>query len=110
MLMSDWSSDLCSSDLIAHIVERDWTRLKPDLDGKIHLIVGTADTFSLDGPAPGCRRCSTGSARNLPSASSPAAPISTRSEERRVGKACVGTGRSRLSPTHKKKNTGNTQS
>src|SRR3546814_19988751 len=36
---------------IAHIVERDWTRLKPDLDGKIHLIVGTADTFYLDGPA-----------------------------------------------------------
>src|SRR3546814_4122371 len=36
---------------IAHIVERDWTRLKPDLDGKIHLIVGTADTFYPDGPA-----------------------------------------------------------
>lgn len=36
---------------IAHIVRRDWPRLKPDLDGKIHLIVGTADTFYLDGPA-----------------------------------------------------------
>jgi len=36
---------------IAHIVRRDWTRLKPDLDGKIHLIVGTADTFHLDGSA-----------------------------------------------------------
>src|SRR3546814_4042998 len=36
---------------IAHIVERDWARLQPDLDGKIHLIVGDADTFSLAGPA-----------------------------------------------------------
>ncbi|PAL20171.1 esterase family protein [Sphingopyxis sp. GW247-27LB] len=36
---------------IAHIVARDWTRLRPDLDGKIHLIVGDADTFYLDGPA-----------------------------------------------------------
>ena len=36
---------------VAHIVARDWKTLKPDLDGKIHLIVGTADTFYLDGPA-----------------------------------------------------------
>lgn len=36
---------------IAHIVARDWPRLKPDLDGKIHLIVGDADTFYLNGPA-----------------------------------------------------------
>ena len=36
---------------IAFIIERDWARLKPDLDGKIHLTVGTADTFYLDGPA-----------------------------------------------------------
>lgn len=36
---------------ISHIVTRDWNTLKPDLDGKIHLIVGTADTFYLDGGA-----------------------------------------------------------
>jgi hypothetical protein len=36
---------------IAYIVERDWPKLKRDLDGKIHLAVGTADTFYLDGPA-----------------------------------------------------------
>lgn len=36
---------------IAHIVARDAARLRPDLDGKIHLTVGTADTFYLDGPA-----------------------------------------------------------
>jgi S-formylglutathione hydrolase FrmB len=36
---------------VAFIVARDWAKLKPDLDGKIHLTVGTADTFYLDGPA-----------------------------------------------------------
>lgn len=36
---------------VAHIMKRDWAALKPDLDGKIHLTVGTADTFYLDGPA-----------------------------------------------------------
>jgi S-formylglutathione hydrolase FrmB len=36
---------------LAHIVEANWTQLKPDLKGRIHLIVGTADTFYLDGAA-----------------------------------------------------------
>lgn len=36
---------------IAYIVARDWPKLKANLDGKIHLIVGMADTFYLDGPA-----------------------------------------------------------
>ena len=36
---------------IANIVTRDWATLKPNLDGKIHLYVGTADTFYLDGAA-----------------------------------------------------------
>ncbi|WP_445146746.1 alpha/beta hydrolase [Dyella sp. Tek66A03] len=36
---------------IAHRLQTQWPELKPDLDGKIHLIVGTADTFYLDGSA-----------------------------------------------------------
>lgn len=36
---------------IAYRLQRDWAKLKPDLDGKIHLYVGTADTFYLDGAA-----------------------------------------------------------
>lgn len=36
---------------IAHRIETQWNTLKPDLDGKIHLIVGSADTFYLDGAA-----------------------------------------------------------
>jgi S-formylglutathione hydrolase FrmB len=36
---------------IAYRIERDWSGLRKDLDGKIHVIVGTADTFHLDGSA-----------------------------------------------------------
>ncbi|GLQ46291.1 hypothetical protein GCM10007862_13420 [Dyella lipolytica] len=36
---------------IAYRLQHNWPALKPDLDGKIHLYVGTADTFYLDGAA-----------------------------------------------------------
>jgi enterochelin esterase-like enzyme len=36
---------------LAHIVESTWAQRGDDLDGRIHLIVGTADTFYLDGSA-----------------------------------------------------------
>jgi len=36
---------------IAHRIETNWTTLKPDLRGKIHLFVGTDDTFYLDSAA-----------------------------------------------------------
>jgi hypothetical protein len=36
---------------ISHRIETDWKTLKPNLRGKIHLYVGTDDTFYLDGAA-----------------------------------------------------------
>jgi hypothetical protein len=36
---------------IAHRVATNWPALRPHLTGKIHLYVGTADTFYLDGAA-----------------------------------------------------------
>ena len=36
---------------IAYRIRHNWPELKADLDGKIHLYVGTADTFYLDGAA-----------------------------------------------------------
>jgi len=36
---------------IAYRLEHNWPELRNDLDGKIHVIVGTADTFHLDGAA-----------------------------------------------------------
>jgi hypothetical protein len=36
---------------LAHIVETHWAERSGDLKGRIHLYVGTADTFYLDGAA-----------------------------------------------------------
>jgi len=36
---------------LAHMVQANWSTRGPDLKGKIHLVVGTADTFFLDGAA-----------------------------------------------------------
>lgn len=36
---------------VARILREHWKELAPNLNGKIHLIVGTADTFHLDEPA-----------------------------------------------------------
>jgi hypothetical protein len=36
---------------LAHLTEANWTERGPDLKGRIHLFVGTADTFYLDGAA-----------------------------------------------------------
>jgi S-formylglutathione hydrolase FrmB len=36
---------------IGYRIMHDWPALRKDLDGKIHVIVGTADTFHLDGSA-----------------------------------------------------------
>ena len=34
---------------IAYLVQKNWSQLKADLEGKVHVAVGTADTFYLDG-------------------------------------------------------------
>ena len=36
---------------LAHLTEANWAERGPDLKGRIHLFVGTADTFYLDGAA-----------------------------------------------------------
>lgn len=41
----------CEHFDIAHLVEKNWSNLAPNVKGKIHLIVGTEDTFYLDGAA-----------------------------------------------------------
>ena len=39
----------CQHYDIAHLLQANWSRLQPDLDGKIHVIVGNADSYYLDG-------------------------------------------------------------
>src|SRR3546814_3685118 len=87
MRISDWSSDVCSSDLIAPKFRTG------DYFGGIHDAVG-ALTQLIDGeplppPVEGAPRESRGMGLQ-----------GMRSEERRGGKECVSTCRSRWSPYH----------
>src|SRR3546814_3994578 len=79
MRISDWSSDVCSSDLLA----RDRVGKKPlfytEVDGQ--WVFGSELQALLQHPAL-------------------AREVDWRSEERRVGKECVSTCRSRWSPYH----------
>src|SRR3546814_5958259 len=83
MRISDWSSDVCSSDLPAigllHVLRRGVTLHAEEL------------VVILAHQKPAARGRSTGSGRGTRARSS---------EERRVGKECVRTCRSRWSPYH----------
>src|SRR3546814_19297544 len=101
MRISDWSSDVCSSDLTA--VSPAESAAPPH--GII--VVGNRSNAHRCSrkvvlPLPGGPTSSTGGRRNLPT--SPPA-MNARSEERRVGKECVSPCRSRWSPYHYKKKT-----
>src|SRR3546814_7311578 len=76
MRISDWSSDVCSSDLIARAVGIAETSCngRHDDDGSLTRLLQQRDGLLGD--------------------------IERRSEERRVGKECVSTCRSRWSPYH----------
>src|SRR3546814_17096808 len=84
MRISDWSSDVCSSDLVLRMAERDARRI-----AAAPVVLG-GRTFSIA------------------LASVKEAGVD-RSEERRVGKECVSTCRSRWSPYHSKNTLINTQ-
>src|SRR3546814_14781430 len=97
MRISDWSSDVCSSDLLLHF-QRDRGVLH--LQRVVHLRHALARELDVDDGADDLDDLAlvahSVSLRLLNSL-----PIRTgRSEERRVGKECVSTCRSRWSPYH----------
>src|SRR3546814_19592086 len=83
MRISDWSSDVCSSDLLMRSFRQ------PELGGQ-------PNTVRKRNPAVFCLREAAGKFFSY-------SHRSGRSEERRVGTACVSTCRSRWSPYHSKK-------
>src|SRR3546814_9718377 len=78
MRISDWSSDVCSSDLRQQLLEH-----HRDLDPVRRAERIELERVAADWQVPVVRRAGDG-----------------RSEERRVGKECVSTCRSRWSPYH----------
>src|SRR3546814_13113235 len=105
MRISDWSSDVCSSDLVLAAPGRIGEELAGALPVAAHLEV--ADLGEVEGlqhdPGRGMPAAARGDLlvdvvvvglRGVPG---------HRSEERRVGKECVSTCRSRWSPYHEKK-------
>src|SRR3546814_17060398 len=90
MRISDWSSDVCSSDLV----------LLAEISGSDTYVHLSSDIGDLVAKVVGVHHFTLGAAQTLYFAPS---AVFVRSEERRVGKECVSTGRSRWSPYHYKK-------
>src|SRR3546814_19902881 len=98
MRISDWSSDVCSADLLAKIWRRTYAHAASH--GEAHL----ATIWLARGRAIKAQYPDADQRRRLYKTSltprSAKLLLDRRSEERRVGKECVSTCRSRLSPYH----------
>src|SRR3546814_3690473 len=91
MRISDWSSDVCSSDLVnGSSAETTAGETISEMSCQRPSTRNSGHASSTDFGITACRR------RNLGYQNSPR----SRSEERRVGKECVSTCRSRWSPYH----------
>src|SRR3546814_14778036 len=113
MRISDWSSDVCSSDLIERLVgrrRRIGAACRPRRDHRrvlVQEVVHREVKFELLArhfDVEGQRGVEIEGARDMIVIDRAVGDRRRRSEERRVGKECVSTCRSRWSPYHKKKN------
>src|SRR3546814_16965135 len=109
MRISDWSSDVCSSDLLADHHARPARvargKHRAERPAEAEHEVGGNRTLADPATDPVGSKVTSGSHRSVPCALTrsrlahpPAAAVGGRSEERRVGKECVSTCRSRWSP------------
>src|SRR3546814_11285130 len=106
MRISDWSSDVCSSDLSVRIAYTNLPGFAGAEPEMVEAILTEGGRFCAEviqptnqtGDREGCNRNADGSV-TTPSG------FKQRSEERRVGKECVSTYRSRRSPYHSKQQT-----
>src|SRR3546814_13398045 len=106
MRISDWSSDVCSSDLHLAEIEFANTIIRAPQEGRLgevgvrlgqYVTAGTQLTFLV----PPVVWVSANFKEAQTARIAPGQPvIIRRSEERRVGKECVSTCRSRWSPSH----------
>src|SRR3546814_7744633 len=100
MRISDWSSDVCSSDLVT--ADKSGVTIGYDTAAPIDLsgsITGIHTSIAIaSGPAHGTASIAGDVVTYTPASGYYGAD--SRSEERRVGKECVSTCRSRWSPYH----------
>src|SRR3546814_20992951 len=101
MRISDWSSDVCSSDLLSDFANpekrEDWA------DNRNMMVFQLCDPANLERSVDVFVREPLDFGRMLADAvvkDLDGIPLRVRSEERRVGKECVSTCRSRWSPYH----------
>src|SRR3546814_15651521 len=96
MRISDWSSDVCSSDLELKSIRENTLRLAKAIADGLDVPIGKLKELGKQGKlTPGV----------IADALEKEADRIDRSEERRGGKECVSTCRSRWSPYHYKKKT-----
>src|SRR3546814_13876609 len=98
MRISDWSSDVCSSDLFSlcqPLIDDCSSHAYPSQNFRNISVISTGKPL----------RMSTDEYQQNARKSSVSGCLPMRSAERRVGKECVSTCRSRWSPYHKKKKT-----
>src|SRR3546814_17393164 len=97
MRISDWSSDVCSSDLIAVLVT-DSQNTHLDAQVTLRKILDALYCAAMQSEPQDASH----TLRNISfvNAKTPVVRCTVRSEERRVGKECVSTCRSRWSPYH----------
>src|SRR3546814_13397984 len=97
MRISDWSSDVCSSDLNRRGLMSEYDTLMA------HVVPALGAIELSDLPPHHMAQWFEDVANSAPRLRSGAAQAPRRSEERRVGKECVSKCRSRWSPYHSKK-------
>src|SRR3546814_21102104 len=97
MRISDWSSDVCSSDLFQTALQQGLGTLQAAEDQLIDTRSGIGIRLNAIDDAPDVAAAQS---EHAATAASNLRDTDYRSEERRVGKACVSTCRSRWSPYH----------
>src|SRR3546814_12006136 len=105
MRISDWSSDVCSSDLLQYLADRlDPVQIPVLIEIGVYFF-SSRSSAAWAKKALADFRISLARRNSRFSFSNALRRSRSRSEERRGGKECVITGRSRWSPEHKKKKT-----